>query len=99
VRLGVTCERVLQAPTRRWFSIFPLCIWPMMLVLSERYLIHCILVSALIVPGYTVLCRHTYSPDLLPQFDTSDMSIINYDQFTVLPVLGVVWAVSIGSVK
>ena len=84
------------APTRRWFSVFPLCIWPMMMMLSERYLIHGILVSALIVPGSIVLCRHTYSPDLLPQFDTSDMSIVNYDQFSVFPVLSLVWVVTFG---
>ena len=71
----------------------------MMLVLSERYLIHGILISALIVPGATLLCRHTYSPDLLPQFNTDDeMITVNYDQFTVLPVLVVVWVVTCGYV-
>jgi hypothetical protein len=78
------------APTRRWFSAFPISIWPMMLTLGERYLIHCILISALISPGAIILCRHTYSPDLLPQFDMEKVAVVNYDQFTVLPVVCIV---------
>ncbi len=79
------------APTRRWFSAFPISIWPMMLMLGERYLIHCILISALIFPGAVILCRHTYSPDLLPQFDMEKVAVVNYDQFTVLPVVSIVY--------
>ena len=75
------------APTRRWFSAFPISIWPMMIGLGERYLVHCILISALISPGAIFLCRHTYSPDLLPQFDMERVGVVNFDQFTVLPVV------------
>ena len=67
--------------------MFPLAIWVFMLGLSERYFIHCVLVSAVISPGAVVLCRHTYSPDLLPQFDLSRVPVVNFDQFTVLPVV------------
>ena len=80
-----------MAPGRRWFSIFPLCIWPMMLMAGERYLIHCIHISTLITPGAIFLCRHTYSPDLLPQFDLEAVPMVNFDQFTLLPVVVCVW--------
>ena len=62
-----------------------------MLMAGERYLIHCIHISTLITPGAIFLCRHTYSPDLLPQFDLELVPVVNFDQFTLLPVVGCVW--------